>query len=97
MTGLPETEAGWLEFVRNYARYRKWRTMHPLRSDGTEPGWPDLTLCRPPRLVISELKTERGRVSPAQRNWLADLQACRTLEVYLWRPTQRPEVLEVLT
>lgn len=91
-----ETEAAWLAYVRDFARVHRWRTYHPLRSDGSEPGWPDLALCRPPRLILAELKTERGRLSKTQQGWLDDLARCDRLEVFTWRPHERPEVHAVL-
>ena len=92
---LVETEAGFLGWVRDLARWRHWRTYHTLRSKGSEPGFPDLVLLRPPRLIVAELKTERGRVSHYQREWLAELEAVGA-EVYTWRPRDRPEIERIL-
>lgn len=42
-------------------------------------GWPDLILLRgrpKPGLIVWEVKAEKGRVSPEQRDWLDDFQAC---------------------
>jgi hypothetical protein len=92
-----ETEAGWLEYVRGYAHLHRWRTYHPLRSDGSEPGWPDLALCRPPRLILAELKTDAGELEPEQVAWLDDLGRCDMLEVFrTWRPHDRAFLHEVL-
>ena len=52
---------------------------------------------RPPRLVLAELKTEKGKVSPAQVAWLERLEQCAGVEVYLWRPSHRDEIERVLT
>lgn len=94
---LAETEAGWLEYVRDYARLHRWLTFHPLRSDGSEPGWPDLALCRPPVLALAELKREGGELEPDQEVWRDALERCTRLEYHLWRPPDRPAVHEVLT
>jgi VRR-NUC domain len=92
-----EGEAGWLEYVRGYARAHRWRTYHPLRSAGSEKGWPDLALCRAPRLILAELKTQNGRLRREQREWLDELERCDRLEVYrTWRPADRPQIHEVL-
>lgn len=40
-------------------------------------GYPDLTLARYGRLIIAELKTETGSVTPAQREWLEHLTGKR--------------------
>jgi len=63
------------------------------RVQNTEPGYPDLTMARPatgkyyqhpPRLIFAELKTDTGRISRAQSDWLSDLDA--VAEAYVWRP-----------
>ena len=58
---------------------------HPYDSRRSNPGYPDLTLCRPPRIVWVELKTQAGRFEPEQPLWLDGLLACGA-EVYVWRP-----------
>lgn len=48
-------------------------------------GFTDLVLVRGPVLLFAELKTQTGRVDPAQRRWHAALtDAGQT--VHLWRP-----------
>jgi hypothetical protein len=84
-------EAQWQELVVQFATLHGWATMHQLHSRGTEAGWPDLVLIRPPELLIVELKSERGKVSAAQQRWLADLAACG-VETALWRPSDEAEV-----
>ena len=49
-------------------------------------GWPDLTLVKPPRLIMAELKREGRYPTKAQREWLAALDGCPGVEVYSWRP-----------
>ncbi len=68
-----------------------WRT--PV-SGPLGKGWPDLTLVRDDRLIFAELKSQDGRLTPAQRDVL-DLLG-RAVPVYTWRPTDLPAVLEVL-
>ena len=94
---LPETEAGFLGWVRDRAAWARppWRTYHTLRSRGSEPGFPDLVLVRPPRLIFAELKATGGRVSRPQRGWLTDLEATG-VEVYLWWPSDRPTIERIL-
>ncbi len=68
-----------------------WRT--PV-SGPLGKGWPDLTLVRDDRLIFAELKSQDGRLTPAQRDVL-DLLG-HTAEVHVWRPSDLDEVLDTL-
>jgi hypothetical protein len=62
-----------------------------------DPGFPDLVLVRPPRVMFVELKSERGRASPSQREWLDRLSRCESApEVGIWRPRDFDELVERL-
>jgi len=93
---LAETEKEWAAVVVGYARLRGWERFHPFLSIHSPSGWPDETFCRPPRLVLAELKSERGKVTAAQRRWLDLLEGCPAVEVFVWRPSDWPAVQEVL-
>jgi hypothetical protein len=69
---------------------RHTRTGRVVVQDVTA-GFPDLWLIREPELVVAELKTEKGRLSPAQERWIAALTACG-LEVYIWRPSDFDDI-----
>jgi hypothetical protein len=101
----PETEAGFQEAVLELATLLGWshvhfrpaRTKHGWRTAFSgRPGWPDLVLCRPPRLLFVELKSDaRGaKPSAAQEEWLAELDACgdENVAAYLWRPSAWDEI-----
>jgi hypothetical protein len=90
------TEREWQAKVVDLARWRGWMVFHPFDSRRSAAGWPDLALCRNGRLVLAELKTATGRVSPDQRRWLAALSAVPGVETYLWRPSDWPTVLRIL-
>ena len=93
-----ESEEAWLQWVRRYAREVPrpgWHTFHVRNSRGSDPGWPDLVLLRPPRSIYAELKTMAGRVSKSQRETLGELEACG-YETYVWRPCDRDEIARVL-
>ena len=53
-------------------------------------------LCRPPRLVFVELKSEKGKTTPAQDHWLELFGRCPGVEVYLSRPSELVRVVKVL-
>ena len=73
-----------------WAYYHTWNSIH------STPGFPDLVLIKPPRLIFAELKTELGRVTAAQQKWLDILATIPGVEVYLWRPSEFDEIQEIL-
>jgi hypothetical protein len=75
---------------------QSWRVFHPRWSIGSAQGYPDLTLCRPPRLIFAELKRDDGVCTEAQLAWLEDLGKCFSVEVKLWRPCQWQEIVDTL-
>jgi hypothetical protein len=93
---LPLTEASFLKTVREAARLAGWETYHTLNSKGSEPGWPDLVLVKPGRLLISELKTDHGRLTREQTHWLRLLATCAAPEVSVWRPDDLDAILATL-
>ena len=72
VTPRPGAVAG---VVRELATLLRWRCYAVHDTRRSPPGWPDLVLCRPPEIIFAELKTDRGGVPPAQREWLNDLAA----------------------
>lgn len=50
-------------------------------------GFPDLCLLRVPRLVVMELKSQKGRIDPRQQMWIDGLVSCG-IEAGIYRPTQ---------
>ena len=70
------TERVWERHVEELAAALGYRSYHTHDSRRSAAGFPDLVLLRPPRPPIyAELKTERGKVSPAQQEWILELQA----------------------
>jgi hypothetical protein len=67
------------------ARLLGWRTYHTHDSRRSDPGFPDLVLVRRDRLVVAELKTEKGKLVAAQTGWLAAFIEAR-VETFVWRP-----------
>jgi hypothetical protein len=91
------TEKQWSGTVRGWAERLGWEVLSaPWSSIHSPAGLPDLILCRPPRLIFAELKTERGFLTKRQSHCIALLQRCPQAEVYVWRPHDEPFVLEVL-
>jgi len=70
--------------------YRTWRSIH------SPAGFPDLVMVRPPRLIFAELKSEKGKLTSVQEEWLARLGMLSACEVFLWRPDDFEDIVEVL-
>lgn len=90
----PLTEAQWQAQVIELAERYGWFVYHTYDSRRSHAGWPDLVLARPStgELLYVELKTDKGRVSPAQRTWLRVLEDCNQ-EVHVWRPRDFDELV----
>lgn len=89
------TEKVWQQQIVQLARTVGWRSYHTLRSKGSQPGYPDLTLVRD-RVVFVEVKTEKGKLSEKQREWLTALWVAGA-EVYVARPRDLERLGDVLT
>ena len=88
------TEAELQNAVIDLCKLLKWRWFHPYDSRRSVAGWPDLVLVKD-RIIFVELKSEKGRLSPAQRQWRDDIQGAGG-EWYLIRPTGLADFAKVL-
>ena len=80
---------GWKVHSERHARTKDGRWMTPIQGDA---GFPDLVLVRcrdgQRQIIFAELKSEEGRVSSEQREWLDLLGGC------LWRPSDYERIKE---
>lgn len=93
------TERQFQAQVIELARIRGWRVYHPFLSKWSERGFPDLTMVRrrDGRLLFAELKSEKGVVSDAQAEWIDLLLAVTgNVDVFVWRPSDWPQIEEAL-
>jgi hypothetical protein len=60
-------------------------------------GWPDLTLCHPRtgKMLFRELKTDTGKLTDPQRDWLRTLAKCGQ-DVDVSRPRDWDEIVALL-
>lgn len=80
-----------------------WKHDEPaLRQSGTwatsfrgHRGFPDYIATRDGRLIIAEIKNERGKLTVGQVEWIGKLNQTAA-EVYVWRPQDLDQVKEVL-
>lgn len=72
---------------------RGWRT---AVQGSLGKGWPDLVLIRPRdlRLVVAELKSDTGRLTPDQERVLEVMG--NVAETYVWRPADFDRIAEIL-
>lgn len=75
------------EKLYGYRHYHSWTSMYSPR------GFPDLVLIRtePARIIFAELKSAKGKLSPPQETWIAELreiaeQSGGLMRVCVWRP-----------
>lgn len=98
----PQSEEDFLQSVLHLARMFGWADFHVRDSRRSNPGWPDLALVKVgwngvARYLAAELKTETGKVTPAQRAWLERLGKVPGIETYVWRPSDRQRIAEILS
>lgn len=104
-TAVPYSEAEFLSQIVEVAQLHGWLAHHtrpawsskgyrtPIQGD---PGFPDLVLVRPPLIIMVEVKSERGRLSPAQQRWIAALEVCTSADFRIWRPSDWDRIVETL-
>jgi hypothetical protein len=80
-----------LAHLLGYMVYFTWGSFHSPK------GFPDLVLVHPKykRVIFAELKTETGKLTECQEQWLTALEACGQ-EVYVWRPRDLDGIVSLL-
>ena len=81
--------------VIEYAKNKGWKVYHTYDSRRSEPGFPDLVLVRNVTL-FRELKSERGKLTPAQMEWGNALRNAGD-DFKVWRPSMIKEIYKELT
>lgn len=83
------TEAQFQQQVIDLAKLHGYRLIyHTYSSRRSAPGFPDLVLINEQRgrALFRELKTETGRVAPAQFDWITGMTLAG-LDAGVWRPS----------
>lgn len=77
--------------IETLCKYLRVRYYHTWTSRHSAPGWPDYAFVTADgRFLLRELKTETGRLTDAQKQWLADLQRAG-VDADVWRPEHWPD------
>ena len=77
------------------AKANGWICYHAYDARRSEPGFPDLVLVRD-RVLYREIKTNTGRVSPAQKNW-GDALTKAGADFAIWRPRDLKTIVKELS
>ena len=105
------SEQDFMNQVIELAHYLGWRVVHfrsvkvqrkdgsvfyqtPVQADGA--GFPDVVMIRGERIIVAELKTEKGKVTAKQEEWLDAFRATGRVEVFLWRPSDYEAIVDCL-
>jgi hypothetical protein len=79
-----------------------WCHFRPARTDkgwrtalSGYAGFPDYIALRDGVMLVFELKSDRGKVTEEQRQWLDGLKSCGQT-VYVWRPADIEAIAEIL-
>lgn len=95
------SEAAWQKQVMEWAKRGGWLTFHASGCQHYKRnarGFPDLVLLHPERRIVffAELKTEHGKATTAQIEWLAALNTVDSYGAQLWRPRDWQEIQVLL-
>jgi hypothetical protein len=89
------TERELQDAVIGMASLLNWMVLHqrPARTQNGwrtavqgNPGFPDLVMVRNRRMIVAELKAQRGQIGFDQATWLNRLKDVPGVEDYVWYP-----------
>lgn len=92
---MPMSEADWQKRITDYCDLLHLKWHHEVDSRKSKSGWPDLVIAGPAAVIFAELKTDTGKVSPEQTEWLERLTNAGAF-VFVWRPKHWPDVEQML-
>ena len=91
------SEKGFQSVITELAEHRGWFHHHTPDSRRSTPGFPDLVLIKPPKVIFLEVKREKARLSVAQADVLAMLWGCNEVQAAVVRPSDWSQVVEWLS
>lgn len=90
------TEADFQAQIVALAEAKNWLCYHTHDSRRSQPGFPDLVLVRGSTVLFLEVKAEKGKLSPAQLEWMVGLKGVRYVHAATVRPSDWDEVERLL-
>ena len=90
------TEKQWQATVVEQCELSGWLWYHTYDSRRSPPGFPDLVMVKKGRIIFAELKVGKNKVGKAQQEWVDLLKVNKGVEVYVWRPEDLQEVINIL-
>ena len=94
-------EKAFQTIVVTTARENGWMVYHTYDSRKSAPGFPDLCMVKNGFILFVELKTDKGKVTSAQRQWIEQFvrhqHQCQNSIVEIWRPHIWEEKKKMLT
>ena len=92
------SEKAFMAAVVRFATQQGWKVYHTHDSRKSTPGYPDLTMAKAGCPVIfAELKIAGEKPTIEQQAWLDTLRQAQHTQVFLWRPSDWPQITEVLS
>lgn len=88
------TEKQWQAQIDGLLKLQGYKAYHVYDSRRTEPGFPDVIALNPKTgdILVAELKTERGVLTPKQIAWLEWFDMCG-ITAHVWRPSDIDKVI----
>ena len=91
------SEQAYMSTIQQAAEIYGWYQYHTHDSRRSTPGFPDLVLIKPPKVIFLEVKREKARLSVAQADVLAMLWGCNEVQAAVVRPSDWAQVVEWLS
>lgn len=86
-----QSEKEFQRAVVEMAAHLGWLCVHFPAMLANPSGWPDLICFRDGKVLVAELKTERGTLGPRQKEWVENLREAG-ITVHVWRPSSWPAI-----
>ncbi len=93
------SERAWMKTIIEAAEALGYMVFHDEDSRKNRRGFPDLILCKWPKLVCIEVKKEdekRSKVTLDQQLWVDSLDGCTEVRAFVARPSDWERVQEIL-